>query len=112
MINLRYSHFKMGQRIPAASVGLDGGGPVREAGVRQLNQPQAHQDRSVSLPGQKLPERLNYLSYRIYLLFFIWFECFLVSFLSEPDQKNSPCYLRIQSGVNEIRMKPKSLKWN
>ena len=77
----------MGQRIPAASVGLDGGGPVREAGVRQLNQPQAHQDRSVSLPGQKLPERLNYLSYRFFYYFLFYLNVFGFFFIRARSKK-------------------------
>jgi len=40
----------MGEGVPSAAVGLDGWGPVRPPGVRQLHEPPAHQDGPLPLP--------------------------------------------------------------
>jgi hypothetical protein len=42
---------KVGEGLPAATVGLGGGGPVRTGGLLQQHQSQAHQDRTLPMPG-------------------------------------------------------------
>jgi hypothetical protein len=42
---------KVGEGLPAAPAGLGGGGPVRTGGLLQQHQSQAHQDRTLPLPG-------------------------------------------------------------